>query len=342
MPDTFVHDALVAYTDDAPPMTLSSDRVIAAGRRRRNRHRAGLFSATAVVLALAVTVTNLAPNAPPPTVFAGPQWTYLAPAVPCAEASQPADPQPSATPSSVLNKDNGFRIPIPNEQPDHAAARFTCFLMQAVPLRLPAGTLFAPMDGFTAPGGQPLEMPAHGTGVSVTATELGGRQEIVTSSAFIAVALVGNDREWGKVEFDVFPQTQTGAQAAAACRAERPPTCTVTTRPHGEIVLVDRDSRPDGFREIEVQVYRGTEVVAASAANGAPLTFGNYPGPISSSSGPPGEPTGSDGSSPSAAAVPAQPAKPGSDPMTIGRPDPPMGLDDLIALASAPQLTLFP
>ncbi len=147
MHDTLVRDALLSHAANEPPMTFTSSDMIRAGRRSRALHRGAWAGSVLAVTLLAGAGLALAPtgSSPPiPTPVAlppgTPLWTTLDSAAFCAAAAAPAEP--AIEPASVVNPKNGFSITIPTEPADHAAARFSCYLMQAVPQLMP-GAAFA-------------------------------------------------------------------------------------------------------------------------------------------------------------------------------------------------------
>lgn len=293
MPD--IREALLEYTADQPPASFGFDQVRAAGRRARWRRR---VMATGVVVAAVAGVVPFLRSAPEPApVPAGPGWSTLDPAPFCRVASAPPT-EPAVTPTTVVNEKNGYPINIPAEPAGHAAARFSCYLARAVPERLPG---FVFHHDPNQPAGT-LPMQAVPKRVFDPARPADTVPMIIGGSAAVA-----DERGAGSIGIGVSPTFEEAAGAAADCTAD----CTVRTGPHGEVITVRDIRQPNGYRLINLTVYRGGTTISAGVSNGIPVEA------------PPGELLSQDALTPS-------------------RPGLPLTVDDLVALATDPALTLQP
>ncbi|WP_433302006.1 hypothetical protein ACQP2F_07770 [Actinoplanes sp. CA-030573] len=130
-----------------------------------------------------------------------------------------------------------------------------------------------------------------------------------TTPPVISVSAVVRDaRGVGEIGFGVSSTSPGAAAAAKDCDGHG---CTVRTGPHGETIMVLDVRTSSGYRLVNIWIYRGDTTSFASAANGITTEFG--PGGVTS----------------------AEQQKP-------SRPDLPLSVDDLIAIASDPAMTLFP
>jgi hypothetical protein len=272
MNDTDMTQALRAHVADGPPMRITSDGVIAAGRR--SRHRRWLASAGgAAGLAAVVVVTAMAFTArtgPSGHTVGGPP-----PLTTCASL-QPS-PVPAPTQSAVparATMDPGA---------ESAAPRVSCYLLSAVPALMP-GFTFTPNPArrgtsalVAVPGGM------GGGDLEVTATSL------ATDASGTGLLIVSVSRA---TESPADEDHCTGPHAKAQCR----------TGPNGErIEIYDFGAEPDGTHNITVYVYSGQTFILAGASNAGETQ---------------------------------------NAPRT--RPSPPLSVDELITLATAPELKLYP
>ncbi|WP_430782274.1 hypothetical protein [Actinoplanes sp. G11-F43] len=115
-----------------------------------------------------------------------------------------------------------------------------------------------------------------------------------------ADAVVADARGVGSVGFGSIAAYESSAEAVANCAGDG---CSVRTGPNGETVIVLDTTAASGYRTVRVSVYRGDTIGTASASNGV------------------------------LPAVPAGEAI-GDDELTPGRPDPLLGVDQLIAVAA--------
>lgn len=122
--------------------------------------------------------------------------------------------------------------------------------------------------------------------------------------------MITDEEGVGDIGFCASPAYKTAAAAAANCGQ---PPCSVRTGPHGETVTVIDVTNDSGYHLVNVYVYRGDTVTFGSASNGIPDAVAANP----------------------SEAVPADTKK-------AGRKDLPLTVDQLIDLAAAPQLNLFP
>ena len=265
MHDTLVRDALLSHAANESPMTFTSSDMIRAGRRSRTLHRgawAGSVLAVTLVAGagLALAPTGSSPPAPGPFALppGTPLWTTLDSAAFCAEAAAPAEP--AIEPTSVVNPKNGFSITIPTEPANHAAARFSCYLMQAVPQLMP-GAAFA-----RDPNSPAQTVPLQAFARRVFDPD----RPLDTSPPFIeANAVVADTEGVGQVGFAVSPASESVADATANCSHE----CNVRTGPNGEVVTVLTVESDTGYQLVNINVYRGQTVAFASASNGVPAAL---------------------------------------------------------------------
>lgn len=128
-----------------------------------------------------------------------------------------------------------------------------------------------------------------------------------TPPYFSAEAFVSDSKGVGEIGFGAYPATETVEDAVASCDG-----CDVRSGPQGATVLVHELAEESGYRLVNVWVHRGDTVAFATATNALP-----------------------------AESPPAGEASSTAD-QEVGRPDPPLTPDQLVELASAPELTLFP
>jgi hypothetical protein len=285
---TDIHDALVAYTDDAPPPAFTYDQIRRDGRRARRLRRIGAAAGVATtVAAVAVSISVIGRPSPPPTAAA-------ADAAPFCRTAAENPTGPAIEPSTSIEATNGYPVRWPAEAPEHAAARMSCFLIEAVPALLPEAT-FRP-DPSARPGTLPLEAYPFGIRTVLDPSE-------PVKPQMGASAVIADDEGVGTIGFDLRPTWQPVATAIAKCG---PPSCSVRKGPHGETVIVIETTGDSGYREVTVNVYRGDTFVVGSVTNGVRKKIER------------------------------------SDQVVAGRKDLPITVDQLIELAAAPPLTLFP
>jgi hypothetical protein len=121
--------------------------------------------------------------------------------------------------------------------------------------------------------------------------------------------VVTDDQGVGDIGFGVGSAYETAASATADCT--RP--CSLRTGPHGETVTVLDIRTASGYRLVNIRVYQGDTIAFASASNGIPGPAATGPTDVRS----------------------AEDHRP-------GRKDLPISIDELINLAAAPELNLFP
>lgn len=314
MQDPFVRDALIAYAANEPPMTITSDVVLGAGRRSRQLRRVAAGSGAVAVMAAvfgilvllpgpfrlgsspaqpAVSPSAVSPSVVSPSVVSpsavGPSRTPGAAEPFCTAASAPATPI-SGLPASVGNGKDGRQVFIPTEPPGHAAARFSCYLMREVSVRLPGISL--DRDSFAPAGTQPLQAYASRTfdptRPTVTLPEFNSSTTFTTSDGIF----------WA-LRFDISALSDSVTEQTAQCTAI--PFCDVRSGPQGQPALVSVGDDSRGFHIFTATVYLDKTVVSASLS--------------------------------------AEHSKGDNQPSAD---DLPLTYDQLIAIASAPELTLFP
>ena len=262
MHDTVVRDALLRNAADEPPMAFTSADLMRAGRRsRRLRHGATVAGSALVVAALAGFAFAVIPDRVSAPEYGRlpigtPLWTTLDATSFCAIAATAVEPAVAQT--SVINPKNGFAIAIPTEPAEHAAARFSCYLMHAVPQAIP-GASFA-RDPNTPAGTVPLQ--------AYVSRAFDPDRPLDTSPPFFsASAVVSDEGGVGEIGFAVGSASESEADAEANCTQ----TCSVRRGPHGELVTVLTVESDTGYRLVNVNVYRGQTVTFASASNGMPV-----------------------------------------------------------------------
>jgi hypothetical protein len=298
MQDAFVREALLAYAADEPPMTLTSEGVLAAGRRSRRLRRVLAVAGSVAGLASLAGLFLFVPGPVLPAPPAGPSWSGLDTEALCTAADRPATPV-TGLPTSVRNE-SGYNRPVPTEPTDHAAARLSCYLMREIPRLLP-GAIFQSIPG-APPGLQPLQ---------VHDDRPGGLAKPVDRSLpyYVSSAIVEDGNGVGTVGFGISPAGGSAADAAADCGGT---TCAVRTGPHGEVITVSTLpaftlAGNAGSYFVTINIYMGQTLITASASNQDIR-----------------EPSHGTGAPPA------------------GRADLPLSVDQLIAIGTASQLSLFP
>ncbi|MEV6844251.1 hypothetical protein [Actinoplanes sp. NPDC051411] len=129
-----------------------------------------------------------------------------------------------------------------------------------------------------------------------------------TTPPFItASAVITDDQGSGEIGFGAAPAYESAADATANCAGNG---CTVRTGPNGETVIVLDTTTASGYHHVEVHAYRAGTIVSASAENG--VTPATAPGQVIS-----------------------------SDDLKPTRNGLPLTVEQLVELASAPELDLF-
>ncbi|MFC6016251.1 hypothetical protein ACFP2T_08580 [Plantactinospora solaniradicis] len=248
MQETEVRELLQAYTTDAePPMSLTSDAVLAAGRRsRRIRRLAGVTGAGLAVVLVGAGVM-VAPR------MIGPSTTTVAAAPQC-----PSPPGPR--PPGVIAADQ----PLSDELADWAAASLTCYLSYAMPRMLPdaeylaaPGALAGPLVGFSLPDRAPIRPPGGDQpwgGDRVDARAVIQDPE-GTSDFYLTVGVAS---------------PAAGAVAAARCETTTHSACTVRPGPEGTTVITGTELEPlpaEHPRTFTALVYRGQTIVNVLISN---------------------------------------------------------------------------
>ena len=237
MRETEVRHALKAYVSDGePPMGLTADVVLAAGRRSRRARRVAGFAGAGLAVALAgagVVVVSGGGS------FGG----EFAAAAPCPD-------QPGSRPSGTYAADR----PLSPVLVRWAATSVTCYLHEEVPRLLPAaryaqvaGARAAPLTGFSL-GGEP---------------PWGNRVD--------ALALIRDADGTGDLTVTVRVVDQAEAtREKDSCLSEKDAQCTIQGGPAGETVLLgtERDPLPPGSpRNFVVRVYRGHSEIYVQVSN---------------------------------------------------------------------------
>lgn len=268
--DSSVRDALLSHTADGPPMPFTADDVIRAGRRSRRWHRAAVAAGAGLtVAALAAAAMMVIPILKPAPRYVLPAdvplWTELDPTPFCDLAAAPVA-EPEAAPTTVVSPKNGFPILIPTEPPAHASARFSCYLLAAVPDYLPGASFaLAPL----APDGTvPLEVRP-------------GRvfdpdRPLDTSPPYlVSEAVITDAGGVGSIGFSASPAYESADQTIRNCTGE----CTVRYGPDGEIITVLDIAGADPQRDVRlvnILVYDGETILFASAMNGVSDPVGPF------------------------------------------------------------------
>ncbi|GAA1620527.1 hypothetical protein [Actinoplanes couchii] len=301
--DTQIHDALVAYTGAEPPLSFTYDEVLAGGRRARRRRRLAVAGAAAVVAAVAAGGASFAL----PLRSADPApapYTVAGPAWSTLDAARSCEAA-GAEPTSPLVEPTT----VVNEK-------------NGYPIRIPAEPAdhaAARISCYLAEVVPPLlpEVTYHRS--SSTPSDImplqaypgrvfdPARPADTTPPFITADAVIVDDQGAGEVGFGASPAYESAADAAANCTAP----CTVRQGPDGETVTVLDTSAASGYHHVEVHVYRGDTITTASASNGVTPAM------------PPGEAIGSDQLEPTRHGLP-------------------LSVEQLMELAGAPELDLFP
>ncbi|MEU4238293.1 hypothetical protein [Actinoplanes sp. NPDC026619] len=237
MQEAEVRTALTAYaTDGEPPMGLTADGVLTAGRRSRRARRLAAFAGAGVAAALVGVAAVV--------VYGGGAGgeDFV--------AADPCPVRPGARPAGEISADQALS---PNLVA-WATTSLTCRLNDEVPRLLPharyapaPGVQAGPLIGFTI-GGEP---------------PWGNRVD--------SISLIRDDQGTGDLTVTVgVVKRSAGAEAKAGCLQETVSQCSVEKGPHGEIVLFDTelaDPSPDNPRNNIVYVYRGQTEVMVQASN---------------------------------------------------------------------------
>jgi hypothetical protein len=238
MQETTVGEALRVYVSvDEPPLGLTSEGMLAAGRRsRRNRRLAGAAVAVlAVALLGGAVVVSVGASA-------SPQYAAVA------ECPYPAGPRPPE--------------PVAADQPlapgvlEWAKTRLTCHLVEALPRLLPQAQ-YAQVPG--APAG-PLVGYSHGG-----EPPFGNRVD--------AVALIRDAKGTGDLLVTVAVTDSSAAvDATDECRTATSFTCIVQKGPNGEAVLISTENEAEAAHSPPtwvVRVYRGQTAVTVEISTTA-------------------------------------------------------------------------
>jgi hypothetical protein len=301
--DVQIHDALVAYTGAEPPMSFTYDEVLAGGRRARRRRRLAVAGAVAAVAAVAAGGVSLALPHRSADLSPAP-YAVAGPSWSTLDAA-PYCATASAAPTSPLVKPTT----VVNEK-------------NGYPIRIPAEpadhaavriscyltTAVPPLlprvtyhRSATAPAGT---MPLQ----AYPGRTFDPARPADTTPPFItADAVVADDQGAGTIGFGAAPAYESAADATTNCTGNG---CTVRTGPNGETITVLDTTTASGYHHVEVHVYRAGTIVSASAENGV-----------------------------TPAAVPGEAIS--SDDLKPTRKDLPLTVEQLVELASAPELDLF-
>jgi hypothetical protein len=231
MRETTMREALRAYTSvDEPPLGLTSDAVLAAGRRsRRNRRLAGAAVAflAAMLGAGGLVVAN--------GYAKGPHYAAL--------AACPYSPDPR--PTDRFAADQALSPALV----EWAKTRLTCHLAEALPRLLPEaryaqvpGAPAGPLVGYSFGGDPPF-----GNRVGAVALI---RDPIGTGDLLVTVAVT--DRS-------------AAAKATEECQTTTSYPCTVQSGPNGETILISTENEVEAAHSPPtwvVWVYRGHTVVS--------------------------------------------------------------------------------
>jgi hypothetical protein len=307
MNDDWLSDALhTQITRNEPPVSLTASHAIAVGRRQRRQQTALGICAGGAFIALAI-VGGL--------------------------ALRPAGGPPVASPGSCA-------ATVPTRAPLPAPTGFEFPSGESLPGPLPTNQATAPPIGIT-PSGSPTasgqtgaqavladrvtcylaqavpELLPRATFTGMSATSLGGQDLrsplvagpdwIIGNASLAATAVVHDDEGAGSVHVVIGPTTARPDPQRCADTS----VCTLRTGPHGEVIEVHQTIGPitrHGFVDVPagvigytVYVYTGHTMVLAGTHNTTD-TAGRLP---------------------------------------VSRPRPPLSIDQLITLATAPELAIF-
>ncbi|MBF9127497.1 hypothetical protein I0C86_00580 [Plantactinospora sp. S1510] len=247
MQETEVRDLLQAYTADAePPMRLSSEAVVAAGRRSRRVRRMAAVTGAGLTAVLVAAGVMVAPQ------MTGPSTTTAA----APECPSPPGPRPPG----VIAPDQ----PLSDELVDWAAASLTCYLSYAMPRMLPdaeflaaPGALAGPLVGFSLPERTSIRPPSA---------------DQPRDGDWVDAQAVIQDPQ-GTSDFSLtvgVTSPAAGTAAAAQCEATTRFSCTIRPGPAGTTVMVSTElgSLPaEHPRTFTARVYRGQTIVNVMISN---------------------------------------------------------------------------
>jgi len=248
-----VREALRSYVaDGAPPLGLTREGVLRAGRRSRRNRRLAAAGGVAFALAL-VTAAGVAfgPVALDRYRRTGPADGFA--------AARPCDTWPGTRPATPapLRPDQ----PLPADLAAWATATVTCQLADALPRMVP-GARFARVPG-----------ESHGP---LQAFIRGGP----LASRVDALALVGDDKGVGDLTVQIgVSLPDEAAEEARNCDSRH--NCTVRTGPNGETVLISPQwPGTPGYHLVAARVYRGqTSVVVEATDSDRQMVNGGAPKP---------------------------------------------------------------
>ncbi|XVU29925.1 hypothetical protein ACQPZJ_23395 [Actinoplanes sp. CA-054009] len=181
-------------------------------------------------------------------------------------------------------------------------ARLSCYLATAVPPLLPSVTYYR--DVSTPATTLPLEVYAG----RVFDPK---RPEETSPPYFTSSAVIRDAEGAGDIGFGLTPRYRPDDEARTECAGRE---CTIRTGPHGELVtVIDVTMESTGVRLVNVYVHKADTIVMASASNGLLKEATVDPGRAYS----------------------------GADYIRT-RDDLPLSVEQLIGVAAAPEMELFP
>jgi hypothetical protein len=309
MDDTLVRDALREHASVAePPLGLTTAGLLAAGRRSRRQHIAWRAGVAATVAAAAAVVS--------PIVLAGGQPTNPLdhPQVlpPVELGAGPACAVTRPRPEHAVDPANGMAMT--PETVEWARYAITCHLRDVLPHLVPPSAVLDPPRP---------EAVAHG--IPTTATSLapgetegpeGSGPEPYATGQFMVDAFITDEAGTGSFSFSLSvldPAYDERTYAERSCR-ESPEECTVWETTDGALVLARQSVEPDtGYVINLVEVFTEKMFIYANSTNVGLTDEGRSQSP---------PPTGGVHSE-------------------ISRDRPPLRLNQLVEIATAPDLRLF-
>jgi hypothetical protein len=304
-----IRTALLESIPDAPPASYTVQSLLADSARRRRRRSLAAAGTSLVAVGVVLVSVLVVPDvvrdreakpAATPLGPAGQPWYELDPSRYCDAAES------TMTPEQVATIYQSFAEPHPVEAPDTIANRIGCYLLQVVPDRLPGAVFYAnPYDMVPAPPDELFdEQP-----LAIVFGPPPGPPHDPMAVVVSATAMVADVDGVGSIEFRTYLADDWSPQDMADHCRDRPTQCELRTGPHGEVVGVWTTVEPDGYRLVNVDVHLGRSIAMAVVTNADPSVR-----PWHSAATESGH--------------------------RVGRPEPPLSVDELIEILASPQLAL--